>query len=51
MLTDQLLFSEIDIRFHQIETYRKWCPEYEYSLDGYYTLLSVIDEFSMDEHF
>jgi hypothetical protein len=51
MITDQTLFSEIDFRFEQIETIRKLCPEFVQDLSGYYDLLSIVDEFSHDEHF
>ena len=55
VVEDQILFSEIDIRYNQRAAYDNFCKEMNVksiiNCDGIYNLLSAIDDYSPGEHF
>ena len=55
VVKDQILFSEIDIRYNQRAAYDNFCKEMNVkpiiNCDGIYNLLGAIDDYSLDEHF
>ena len=55
VVEDQILFSEIDIRYNQRTAYDNFCKEMNVepiiNCEGIYNLLGAIDDYSFDEHF
>ena len=55
VVEDQILFSEIDIRYNQRAAYDNFCKEMNVkpiiNCNGIYNLLSAIGDYSLDEHF